>query len=665
MRQNITNNYHRSIKLRPVFDQYYDFSLYNGKIYTEENFDTKLAIDIDYNSLKDKKLYSHSSWVDATNKGVTLYDIGLSAMDNGYISYRKDMISNQEFLDLLTGSTLELKENDNNFYLTRITGNTMDYIYPIEYNDDEKYISLKGGFYQGFFKIEGKCYEILPSKLDNELNINIKLRPRKDYVVEDGTMNDLHPNNNGFFFYIGTRAENKFYPFYDVDDDCLNKLVRKNTSNDGYMIDGDFVHTNVVHDQYMGDTGYESDECDLFFMDDYFNGKAEMVVCDCNMECNSVKCDYCDNYDRNDEYHDKSDKYFKDNKCEENANAECVDGNCKDGSKLAVNNFYENNIVSDSVDCCDGKSVSSNCSCGLSEMKRYDDPDDCLCESYFGDDYFDMQCNDTGNILPSEYIEEEVEIVPDKIYDSEGRNYTKKGYIEIKTDNKFILFNKTKTGFTVDNWDEETKEVLLTGRTDWDNYNYHMLMNRTKTGHTVNTINEYNESNRRKYNIYKDIINNALGFRIKDDGSIGYRYATYDCENEEKYGIIEEYSKPDMVKDNEWTNIHIKITPLGKKMKLMVYAGGKLVLISKELDKLDLRGLNDVNEKQECVPYNISLGGGTQGLLEAIYPDYYNQPQFIMPLERDFCGTFLGDIKSFKMYCGFLDYLSIKDYLSK
>ena len=260
--------------------------------------------------------------------------------------------------------------------------------------------------------------------------------------------------------------------------------------------------------------------------------------------------------------------------------------------------------------------------------------------------------------------EEEVEINPESIYDSEGRNYTKKGYYEIKTDNKFILFNRTDTGFTIENWDKENEEVLLTGRTDWDNFNYHLLMDRTDTGYTIETIGEYNEKNRKQYNIYKDIVNNALGFRIKDDGSIGYRYATHDCNDVDKYGIIEEYSKPHMVKDNEWSNIHIKIKPLGKKMELMIYVNGKLVLVSKELDILNLRGLNDVKEKQQCVPYNISLGGGTQGLLEAIYPDYYNQPQFIMPLERDFCGTFIGDIKSLKLYYGFLDYLTIKDYLS-
>jgi hypothetical protein len=382
------------------------------------------------------------------------------------------------------------------------------------------------------------------------------------------------------------------------------------------MDDVDFVYNGVVHKQYMGErTGYEPDECDSFFLDDYFSGKSEIIVTNCN-----------DNLALTDK-------------------------------KISINEFYSTDLKSDNSGCCTG---SNN----LNTIKDYVNEDNgCVCENYFNDNYFDDECNDTGNFLPSEYIEEEVEINPDEIYNSEGETYTKKGYYQIKTDNKFILFNRTETGFTVNNWDRENEEVILTGRTDWDNYNYHLLMNRTATGYTVNNINKYNEENRRKYNIYKDIVNNALGFRIKEDGSIGYRYATYDCENDDKYGVIEEYSRPNMVKDNEWSKIHIKIKPIDSKMVIMVYVNGNLVLISKELSKLELRGLDDSNKKQEGVPYNISLGGGTQGLLEAIYPDYYNQPQFILPLERDFCGTFLGDIKDMKIICGFLDYFLIKNYL--
>jgi hypothetical protein len=63
------------------------------------------------------------------------------------------------------------------------------------------------------------------------------------------------------------------------------------------------------------------------------------------------------------------------------------------------------------------------------------------------------------------------------------------------------------------------------------------------------------------------------------------------------------------------------------------------------------------------VPFNISLGGGTLGLLESILPNYYAISDYILPIERDFCGTFMGDIKSFKMYGGFINYNTIQKFL--
>ena len=95
----------------------------------------------------------------------------------------------------------------------------------------------------------------------------------------------------------------------------------------------------------------------------------------------------------------------------------------------------------------------------------------------------------------------------------------------------------------------------------------------------------------------------------------------------------------------------------------MIYVNGYLKFISKELDALSFKELNDIYEKQEGVPYNISLGGGAIGLLEALYPNFCDINKF-SPIEKDFCGTFIGDIKDFKMYMGFIDYCAIKNYLS-
>ena len=100
-------------------------------------------------------------------------------------------------------------------------------------------------------------------------------------------------------------------------------------------------------------------------------------------------------------------------------------------------------------------------------------------------------------------------------------------------------------------------------------------------------------------------------------------------------------------------------------MKILIYVNGFLIFVSKSLPSFNFKQIeNECTEKQETVPYNISLGGGSLGLLETILPNYYAISDYILPIERDFCGTFMGDIKSFKMYGGFVNYSAIVNYLS-
>ena len=96
-------------------------------------------------------------------------------------------------------------------------------------------------------------------------------------------------------------------------------------------------------------------------------------------------------------------------------------------------------------------------------------------------------------------------------------------------------------------------------------------------------------------------------------------------------------------------------------MKIKFYLNGNLVFISDELPLLNLRELNDLAEKQETVPYNISLGGGTQGLIETVLPNYMNDPYRVYPLEEHFAGSFIGYIKSFKFYTSNLESINISN----
>ena len=320
------------------------------------------------------------------------------------------------------------------------------------------------------------------------------------------------------------------------------------------------------------------------------------------------------------------------------------------------------------------------------------------CEDYFNDEYYNDQCPDSPKAFELDYLMEDAKINKngDGITDSIGHLFNRAGYYEITTDNKFLFFNHTKTGFTTCNWTEGAL-VTFTGRTNWSNANYFVLMNRTCTGYTTNTIQEYNEAHEKPYDIYKDIKNNAFGLRITKDGAIGYRYGILDCETSavNHYSVVEEYSKDGIVKCNEWNDVTVKIVVLNPyysqiqrsyqlnglfsgiticqntgvtgthRIKIYVYVNGYLKLVSKELPEFAFRELNDDYQKQEGVPFSISLGGGTQGLMETIGPDYMNSSKYILPLERDFGGSFNGDIKSFKMYDCPLNYSTIKDYLSK
>jgi hypothetical protein len=66
-----------------------------------------------------------------------------------------------------------------------------------------------------------------------------------------------------------------------------------------------------------------------------------------------------------------------------------------------------------------------------------------------------------------------------------------------------------------------------------------------------------------------------------------------------------------------------------------------------------------VYDKQEGVPYNVSLGGGTQGLCDVVYENYKDVPEYVLFLEKEFCGSFMGYLKSFKFYSCNKDFTKI------
>ena len=111
-----------------------------------------------------------------------------------------------------------------------------------------------------------------------------------------------------------------------------------------------------------------------------------------------------------------------------------------------------------------------------------------------------------------DFIEKDLDIRDFDFETYEGISILKNQYY-FNTDNKFLLFDRTCDGFNVKNWEEGTIGRYIGTNSSFKG-NLFLLMNRTCTGYTVDTINELRDTYTKDYNVYNDIYDNALAFRI-------------------------------------------------------------------------------------------------------------------------------------------------------
>ena len=632
---NILNHNRFPFKCRILRDEYWDFFLSADGFGSLTSYDnTSDIVDrclISYIDTNDgdcvwfDTLYSKEDykWENVVNTGLKLENIGFTGMDNGLITFKKDTTSHKDFIDLFKNSLYEIPEEDTRLILNKVSGNNEIYDYPnCIMSDDDGIISAKlsGGFFQGFFR-SGCDYRILPNNLGNGFGFEFTLK--KSDIIEEGTytLNDRYPENKGMFFYIGTRAENKWWKKYNVTesfDDIAHEYFGDDYVTDGYLTTAGYSNEYIIND------------APSFLVSDYFS----------------------ENY-VGEEYYD----IFCEEKCDKNE-CDCKNDKPKDDSCKVIFtypeflNIYQSNAIWRTT--CDGVWVenenwtleenyrcccnSSCCSCGKKKKKK--NKKKCNTCDYFADDYFKKEKLDCQICYPGymdeNYLAKDVELDPNE-------NVTTKDQVELKqanvyditTDNKFLLFDRTCDGFTVDNWIEGSTVTIRDIKAS-PKENYFLLFDRTCNGLTIDSNLDTLINN--DYNVKNDIYRNAFGLQIKDDGSIGYKYLVKNCDLEDGYALGKIY------KDDEIT------TSESQKMRMLFYVNGKLVMISKELPTFNFRELNDTPDKQEGVPFNISLGGGTQGLCDVIYYDYNKTPDKVLPLEKEFGGTFIGYFKSFKMY---------------
>lgn len=126
----------------------------------------------------------------------------------------------------------------------------------------------------------------------------------------------------------------------------------------------------------------------------------------------------------------------------------------------------------------------------------------------------------------------------------------------------------------------------------------------------------------------------------------------------------------DLINFNEkWLNQNIDRLGL-----LKIYVNGYLFMIIEDFEEIIPHELNTEKEKQIGVPFNLSFGGGTQGLHDHLifsgctqrHGPYIQDPELLpnnilsgstlsglttdILLEQNFGGTFMGGISQFRMY---------------
>jgi len=492
-------------------------------------------------------IHSLVSWNGAINTGYTGTTIGLTGIDNGLYTFNKTTgdTSNLALLSVLTGTTMLISSGDTRLMLNRVTGTTGEYIYPIDIMTGftGAYAQLCGGFYQGFYKLDGNSYEVLPTRVQQAWSAEFWLNPSSAGCVgyTATTLNDTYPNNKGIFFYMGTRAENKFWNTFDgVDSGCT-------------------IDCTVP----SGCTDNLSPWCTLPKETDVILAGAYGVGIPLNPPLINID--------------------------------------------LITNPFL-----------IYGRAVSGS-SCGGSSTNT---------------------SNETANSWDGK----------PKVIVTHSQEVT-------NTTNPFLIYGRAVSGSSCGGSSTNTSNKTVRNFTGF-----------TKDQDTLD------------YNL--DIIDNALAFRIKDDGSIGYRLLTVTghcytaVTGERKYisgtTIEEQYSSTNIISKDEWQYVVVRFVTEyydncelknseRRKGKLMFYVNAKLKAVFYDVDELVARRLNDNHMKQVGVPFNLSLGGGSQGLLESQTFDGLDMDDRGLPIEENFAGTFIGGISQFKFNICDLNFCDIEN----
>ena len=159
----------------------------------------------------------------------TICDIGLTGTDNGLVTgmtgqtieiFNYPLTGSNKFDRYSFGQQMKFHQitgftNSPNQRFSGVSDGTIYSIVSKSASTIGYYQQIYGGFYQTFYKLFGYEYQALPTRMSKGWTAELLLKPRlvDEFLPPSGytTANDFRPNNENIFFYLGTRAENKYW----------------------------------------------------------------------------------------------------------------------------------------------------------------------------------------------------------------------------------------------------------------------------------------------------------------------------------------------------------------------------------------------------------------------------------------------------------------------
>ncbi len=411
------------------------------------------------------------------------------------------------------------------------------------------YQELYGGFYQGFYKLNGYDYEVFPERVNKGWAAEMVLKPRitDEYFINSTTqeyLNDKYPSNAGTFFYFGTRAEKKFY----------HNAIGSPASNSGYTRNTNEL--TCIETCGCSNTGITNSDCIKVYPS---SGYTTIHNTGCNCGCASTQ---------NIPLPETDPKF---------------------------------DVLSNAMSL-----KFSGCPLNPSLCVRYIKiTGDCVTTGY---------CETTGVTFQTGYTINEVCTPP--IYDICGFQ------CDDTDEERWVMISAVFERYkTIENCDLQNLGGLndlrvVTTQSSIDNQSYKLI-----------SPPETREGSKPERKIHK------IRFDRKWFDELDYRLGT-----------------------------------------LKLYVNGYLFLVIEDFEEIIPRELNTEKEKQVGVPFNLSFGGGTQGLHDhlifsgcSLPNGPYTQDPELFPnnilsattlsglstnilLEQNFGGTFMGGISQFRMY---------------